>query len=283
QAPARAGQRGRPCTAAARGAGLVHTGAAGGAAAGDGLVGHDLVRAVHDLAGHRGEIRHRRADVHDSVRDVRDLSLPVSRAHHGIRRGSGHRAAARSADRVLRVAVPRDRARHPLLGPMRRVARAGRAAWRVVRVEARAKLNLGLAVGPRRADGYHELATIFQSVSLADRLTLRPRLAGFTLEVHSAREVGAVPRGRANLVLRAADLMGERLGIGGAAIGLDKQIPAGSGLGGASADAAGTLLGLARLYGLRPSRWRLMELGGRLGADVPFAILGGTALGLGRG
>ena len=164
------------------------------------------------------------------------------------------------------------------------MTRLARAAWRVVRVEARAKLNLGLAVGPRRSDGNHELATIFQSVSLADRLTFRPRRSGFTLEVQSdPREVGAVPGGRGNLVLQAADLMRENFGIGGAAIRLDKRIPAASGLGGASADAAATLLGLARLYGLRPPRSRLMELGARLGADVPFAILGGTALGLGRG
>jgi 4-diphosphocytidyl-2-C-methyl-D-erythritol kinase len=163
-------------------------------------------------------------------------------------------------------------------------ARAGRAARRIVRVEARAKLNLGLAVGPRRADGYHELATIFQTVSLADQLTFRPRRAGFTLVVRSdSRAVGVVPRGRANLVLRAAHLMRESFGIPGAAIRLDKRIPAASGLGGASADAGATLLGLARLYGLRPPTAVLMELGGRLGADVPFAVLGGTALGLGRG
>ena len=138
---------------------------------------------------------------------------------------------------------------------MRGVLRAGRARWRVVRVEARAKLNLGLAVGPRRPDGYHELATIFQSISLADQLTFRPRQAGFMLAVRSdSREVGAIPRGRANLVLSAADLMRETFGIPGAAIRLDKRIPAASGLGGASADAAGTLLGLARLYGLRPGR-----------------------------
>jgi len=167
---------------------------------------------------------------------------------------------------------------------MRGVLRAGRARWRVVRVEARAKLNLGLAVGPRRPDGYHELATIFQSISLADQLTFRPRQAGFMLAVRSdSREVGAIPRGRANLVLSAADLMRETFGIPGAAIRLDKRIPAASGLGGASADAAGTLLGLARLYGLRPGRITLSELAGRLGADVPFALMGGTALGLGRG
>jgi len=119
---------------------------------------------------------------------------------------------------------------------MRRVARAGRAAWRVVRVEARAKLNLGLAVGPRRPDGNHELATIFQSVSLADHLTLRPRRAGFSLEVRSdSREVGPVPRGGGNLVLAAANLMREQFGIGGATIRLDKRIPAASGLGGAIA------------------------------------------------
>jgi len=175
---------------------------------------------------------------------------------------------------------------------------------RAVRIEARAKLNLGLAVGPRRADGYHELATVFQSVSLADTLVVAPKSRGFSLTIRyedaslgrrsatrSARRgrrlrkgPGRVPAGRANLVLRAARLLSARHDLpGGAAFSLIKRIPAGAGLGGGSADAAAALVGLARLHGLR---WPLpdrLAIGEELGSDVPFALLGGTALGLGRG
>jgi 4-diphosphocytidyl-2-C-methyl-D-erythritol kinase len=172
-----------------------------------------------------------------------------------------------------------------------------------VRVEARAKLNLGLAVGPARADGFHELATIFQSISLADTLTVEPRARGFSLEVRfedaSARPggsagrvtrsargaaVAAVPRGPTNLVLRAARLLAARYDLpGGARFTLIKRIPAGAGLGGGSADAAAALTGLARLHRLRLKPAERLGVGAELGSDVPFALLGGTALGLGRG
>ena len=175
---------------------------------------------------------------------------------------------------------------------------------RGVRIEARAKLNLALAVGPRRADGYHELATVFQSISLADTLIVAPRPRGFSLVIRHqdaslARPAatasrrrggrphtgpGRVPAGRANLVLRAARLLADRYGLpGGAAFTLIKRIPAGTGLGGGSADAAAALVGLGRLHGLRWSLRDRLELGAELGSDVPFALLGGTALGMGRG
>ena len=175
---------------------------------------------------------------------------------------------------------------------------------RGVRIEARAKLNLGLAVGPRREDGYHELATVFQSVSLADTLVVTPKSRGFSLTIryHDAsvrrpaasgsgrrgRRLhmgpGRVPAGRANLVLRAARLLAARHGLpGGAAFTLIKRIPAGAGMGGGSADAAAALVGLARLHGLAWSLKERLALGAELGSDVPFALLGGTALGLGRG
>ncbi len=162
-----------------------------------------------------------------------------------------------------------------------------------VRITARAKLNLGLVVGPRRADGFHDLATVFQSISLADTLEASARRSGFSLAVRHApglagagprRGAGAVPAGPDNLVLRAARLFAERTGFaGGARFTLTKRIPAGAGLGGGSADAAAALLALERLAGLAPSRARRLALAERLGSDVPFAVLGGTALGLGRG
>jgi 4-diphosphocytidyl-2-C-methyl-D-erythritol kinase len=165
---------------------------------------------------------------------------------------------------------------------------------RRVRVEARAKLNLGLAVGPRRDDGFHDLATVFQSVSLADTLEVRPRRAGFTLRLHvedaalrrgpRARVREDVPAGDDNLVLRAARLLATHdPRIGGAAFTLTKRIPAQSGMGGGSADAAATLVALDTLHGIRRPRAERMALAARLGSDVPFAVFGGTALGLGRG
>lgn len=177
---------------------------------------------------------------------------------------------------------------------MTRIARSTRTAprARAVEVEARAKLNLGLAIGPRRADGFHDLATVFQSVTLADSLIVRPRRSGFRLAVRRddaslggrppRRE--AIPAGPSNLVLRAARLLAERLGLeAGADFTLIKRIPSRSGLGGGSADAAAAIAGLNALYGLRRTRVQLLALAAELGSDVPFALLGGTALGLGRG
>jgi 4-diphosphocytidyl-2-C-methyl-D-erythritol kinase len=168
-----------------------------------------------------------------------------------------------------------------------------RAARRRVEVEARAKLNLGLAVGPRRPDGFHEIATVFQSISLADTLVARPRRRGFALAVRHARAAArgreprpsaGVPAGRANLVLRAArQLAAHDPRIGGASFSLVKRIPARAGLGGGSADAAAALAALDALYGVRRPRAERLALAAELGSDVPFAALGGTALGLGRG
>jgi 4-diphosphocytidyl-2-C-methyl-D-erythritol kinase len=160
-----------------------------------------------------------------------------------------------------------------------------------VRIEARAKLNLGLAVGPRRSDGYHDLATFFQSVSLADTLIARPRRHGFTLRVcheraglRGGRAEAGVPRGAANRVLRAARAFAAHTGLkAGARFDLIKRIPAGAGLGGGSADAAATLAALAALYRIRLAPAERLALAAEIGADVPFACLGGTALGLGRG
>ena len=174
---------------------------------------------------------------------------------------------------------------------MRRVVPRDPAAVRAVRVEAHAKLNLGLVVGPRRADGFHEIATVFQSVCLADTLEIRPRRAGFRLAVRAERAWisgrgvrDTVPSGAGNLVMRAARLMAREAGFrGGASMRLTKRIPVGAGMGGGSADAAAALVGLARLQGLRLGHREKMRLAAQLGSDVPFACMGGTALGLGRG
>lgn len=190
--------------------------------------------------------------------------------------------------RAPRARAARAAVRRPAV-PAARVAGPAR-----VTVEARAKLNLMLAAGPRRADGYHDLVTVFQSVSLADTLVAERRSHGFTLTVrhedvtvrgtHDRAAQRVVTAGRDNLVLRAARLLAAALSLpGGAHFTLVKRIPAQAGMGGGSADAAAALVAVAALHGRRLSRARRIGYALQLGSDVPFAISGGTQLGTGRG
>ncbi|MBZ5513783.1 MAG: 4-(cytidine 5'-diphospho)-2-C-methyl-D-erythritol kinase [Acidobacteriia bacterium] len=151
-----------------------------------------------------------------------------------------------------------------------------------IRVRAFAKINLGLKILARRPDGYHEIRTLYQAVSLADclEILLSSRGRGIHLECDDP----AIPAGRANLVCQAGALWKRaRQFRGGIEIRLSKRIPAGSGLGGASSDAAATLLGLERLTGDRLGLAERFRLASRLGSDVPFFLWGGRALGIGRG
>lgn len=144
-----------------------------------------------------------------------------------------------------------------------------------------AKINLTLRVRGRRADGYHEISTVFQTITLGDLLTFEP-LPGERFEL----VCGApdVPSDETNLVRRAAAGLRERFGVRrGARVVLAKKIPSGGGLGGGSSDAAAALVGLSRLWELPAGKRELAELGARLGADVPFFFTGGTALGTGTG
>jgi 4-diphosphocytidyl-2-C-methyl-D-erythritol kinase len=151
-----------------------------------------------------------------------------------------------------------------------------------VRILAPAKVNLLLRVLGRRADGFHELETLFQAIGLYDELTLevtdRP---GVALEVEGA-DLGPVDE---NLAARAARLFMERVvPRGGVRIGLRKAIPAGAGLGGGSSDAAATLRGLEMLFGRALPQSERHDLAARLGSDVPFFLgPGGYALAGGRG
>ena len=146
-------------------------------------------------------------------------------------------------------------------------------------VTAAAKVNLALEVLDRRTDGYHEIATVMQTVDLADRLTLEESDA---LELRCA--ASDVPTDETNLALRAALALREAAAVKrGVRIALDKRIPVAAGLGGGSSDAAAVLLGLNRLWGLRWSMARLAEVAVTLGMDVPFFLRGGAALGTGRG
>ena len=146
-------------------------------------------------------------------------------------------------------------------------------------LRASAKVNLVLEVLGKRPDGYHELSTVMQAVDLFDRLTVEAA-ATITLETSEP----ALPTDDRNLVVRAARLLREAAGVeAGARIVLDKRIPLAAGLGGGSSDAAATLLGLNRLWGLRWRRERLVELAVKLGMDVPFFLGRGRALGTSRG
>jgi 4-diphosphocytidyl-2-C-methyl-D-erythritol kinase len=153
-----------------------------------------------------------------------------------------------------------------------------------VRIPAFAKVNLRLDVLGKRPDGFHELRTIFQTISLHDDLLMRAtRDAEISLRV----EGDAVLAGEAaekNLVYRAVDLVRRELRLrDGVEVSLRKNIPAGRGLGGGSSDAAAALRGYLRLTGRQMPPARLLGLAASLGADVPFFLLGGRALGIGKG
>jgi len=144
-----------------------------------------------------------------------------------------------------------------------------------------AKINLSLRVLGRRADGYHELRTVFQTISLRDELTFESSAGGGIELICAAPDI---PSDVGNLVHRAATALRERFGVRrGARIRLVKRIPAGGGLGGGSSDAATALVGLTHLWGIETEAGELSKIGARLGADVPFFLTGGTALGTGTG
>ncbi len=153
-----------------------------------------------------------------------------------------------------------------------------------VRIPALAKINLRLEVIGKRADGYHELRTIFQTISLRDEIRLKSaRQPGITLKVLGNDPLSNEPLER-NLVYRAVASLRQVLKLAdGVAIELHKVIPAGRGLGGGSSDAAAALIGYLRLAKKQLPRERLFELAATLGADVPFFLEGGRALGIGKG
>jgi 4-diphosphocytidyl-2-C-methyl-D-erythritol kinase len=159
-----------------------------------------------------------------------------------------------------------------------------------VTVRVPAKINLQLAVGPLRADGYHDLVTVFHAVSLFDELTVTPAEAD-TVTV-TGEGAGLVPEDGDNLALRAVRILRKVValpaeasrGQGGAvAITIHKRIPVAGGMAGGSADAAAALVACNELWGTGLSLEELCALAGDVGSDVAFAVLGGTAIGEGRG
>ena len=155
-------------------------------------------------------------------------------------------------------------------------------APRTLVTRAHAKVNLDLRVLGTRADGFHELRTVFQAIELHDTLTWSQRSGPFTVKCRMA----GVPLDESNLVWQAASRLWKVLGRPGQprdiVVSIDKRIPLQAGLGGGSADAVAALLALARIWGGVPMTL-LREVGTSIGADVSFFLSGGTALGLGLG
>jgi len=152
---------------------------------------------------------------------------------------------------------------------------------RALTVRCYAKINLYLDVVGKRPDGYHDIETIFQSIDLYDTVTLEPAPTS-TVSIRCGHPALADPE--KNIVYRAARLLQDTFGVErGATITIEKHIPLGAGLAGGSTDAAGTLRGLVELWRLTPDIETLDEIAGRLGADVPFCLHGGTASATGIG
>jgi 4-diphosphocytidyl-2-C-methyl-D-erythritol kinase len=157
-----------------------------------------------------------------------------------------------------------------------------------VTVRVPAKINLQLAVGPLRPDGYHGLVTVFHAVSLFDDVTVAPAEADSVTA--TGEGAGSVPAGPDNLALRAVRalrdavaLRGGDAGNDGAAVAISKRIPVAGGMAGGSADAAAALVACDELWGTGLTQQELCAVGAQVGSDVPFAVLGGTAVGRGRG
>ena len=154
-----------------------------------------------------------------------------------------------------------------------------------VTVRVPAKVNLQLSVGPREADGFHNLVSVFQAISIFDDVTVKRGHSGSGISISvSGEQTHGVPADASNLAVKAAQLMIDRFDIDAdLQIDVKKSIPVAGGMAGGSADAAATLVALDALFQLELSREELHRLGSELGSDVPFMISGGTAVGQGRG
>ena len=148
-------------------------------------------------------------------------------------------------------------------------------------INAPAKINIGLDVIRRREDGYHEVRMIMQTINLFDRLEIK-KIKESAIKIHT--NLFFLPVNENNLVYKAAKLLIDEFGIQeGVSVGLTKKIPVAAGMAGGSTDAAAMLFGMNRLFGLGLSKKQLMERGVKIGADVPYCIMRGTALAEGIG
>ncbi|MEP7021154.1 MAG: 4-(cytidine 5'-diphospho)-2-C-methyl-D-erythritol kinase [Pseudonocardiales bacterium] len=151
-----------------------------------------------------------------------------------------------------------------------------------VRVRVPAKVNLHLGVGALRDDGFHELVTVFQAIDLADEVTARPAV-GLAVQM-SGEGASTLPSGPENIAWRAATQLAEYADVpADVLLEITKAIPVAGGMAGGSADAAATLVACAALWRTRSTKAELLDLAAQLGSDVSFPLLGGTALGTGRG
>lgn len=154
---------------------------------------------------------------------------------------------------------------------------------RGVHVRAPGKINVFLKVGSRMDDGYHDVAIAYQAVSLYEEVRVS-EADDFSVEVEGTVDISRVPTDGSNIAIAAARLLAARTGYpGGARIRIEKRVPVTGGMGGGSADAAATLLACDALWGTELPRDEMLDLARKLGADVPFAFTGGTAIGTGRG
>jgi len=148
-----------------------------------------------------------------------------------------------------------------------------------------AKVNLQLSVGPLGSDGFHEVTTVFQAISLFDDVTVATALEGEGIKISiSGQTSSGVPADSSNLAVKAAELMIKNYDLpADLIIKLKKEIPVAGGMAGGSADAAGVIVGLDSLFELGLSRDEMEIVGSKIGSDVPFSICGGVAIGTGRG
>ncbi|MBI3260370.1 MAG: 4-(cytidine 5'-diphospho)-2-C-methyl-D-erythritol kinase [Ignavibacteriae bacterium] len=149
----------------------------------------------------------------------------------------------------------------------------------MLRVKPFAKINLGLEILRKRADGYHDINTCFIPISIFDEIIIKPDQV-LTVETQGRAYISQ----EKNLCYKAAQMLREKFGVSiGAKIQLRKNIPTGAGLGGGSSDAAFTLLTLNSLWNIKASMYELKEIAGKLGSDIPFFLMNGAAIGNGRG
>ena len=153
----------------------------------------------------------------------------------------------------------------------------------MVHTRAPGKINVFLKVGALLEDGYHDVAIAYQAVSLYEDVRAYPA-DDFSVSVTGSVELSRVPTDARNIAIKAARLLARRTGYrGGVRLEIDKHVPVTGGMGGGSADAAATLLACDTLWGTALPREEMLHLAAELGADVPFAFTGGTAIGTGRG
>lgn len=150
-----------------------------------------------------------------------------------------------------------------------------------IRLKARAKINLGLDVLGKRDDGYHEVRMIMQTIGIYDRIIINKILED---EIRITSNLSFLPVNENNLIYKAAKLLKDEYGFdGGVEVDLNKFIPVAAGMAGGSTDAASTLFGINKLYNLGMSAKKMMEIGVKIGADVPYCVMRGTALAEGIG